>query len=170
MAVIALLVIAAIADILYSIICLVKGDMVIGITYFLCGIIFIVLAYFTKKNLYNIVRKLIDDESEGITQMLVTKLQANKEIGEIIANDCNIRFKKYRDMEFILSLGTTRSLNPFNKNKELYYEGRLFVDVKREVSIWSIDCEYIDDFVNRLYEMIIEEMESVEGVKWQEQK
>lgn len=95
---------------------------------------------------------------EKIISRLLHMFQQNSEIGKVIVDEYNISFKEYPQMKFVLSEGTMRSFNPFNKKKEIYYEGRLFVGDKREVSIWSTDYESTEEFVEALYEMVVDEI------------
>lgn len=95
---------------------------------------------------------------EKIIQRLLHMFQQNSEIGKVIVDEYDISFEEHPEMEFVLSEGIMRSFNPLNKKKEIYYEGRLFVDDKREVSIWSTDCESTEEFVDSLYVMVVDEI------------
>lgn len=101
---------------------------------------------------------------EKILQRLLQMFQQNSEIGKVTVDEYDISFEEHPEMEFVFSEGTMRSFNPFNKKKEIYYEGRLFVGDKREVSIWSTDCESTEEFVEALYEMVVDEIKRYIGI------
>lgn len=104
------------------------------------------------------------NKMEKIIQRLLEKFQDNSEIGKVTVDEYDISFEEHPEMEFVLSEGTMRSFNSFNKKKEIYYEGRLFVGDKREVSIWSTDCESTEEFVEALYEMVVDEIKRYIGI------
>lgn len=62
---------------------------------------------------------------EKIIQRLLEKFQQNSEIGKVIVDEYDISFEEHPEMKFVLSEGIMRSFNPFNKNREIYCEGRL---------------------------------------------
>lgn len=67
---------------------------------------------------------------EKIIQRLLEKFQQNSEIGKVIVDEYDISFEEHPEMKFVLSEGIMRSFNPFNKNREIYCEGRLLLAIK----------------------------------------